>query len=190
MTDCPHLGDVFLNSQCDTERGLLGSLQAFLVVCRHHNRFEGGPVSSIRAGHCEEDEICIQNISPPGIGVPAGRAKMATCVEQRAFTKLQKDGEQWGLLAKSFQDTYLSMTASKLDISTPMEVSSFSVHARSQGQDDAVSATNGESFQCRNCVTLETQKFEDDADLLKTQARLLTTGIAVQGVIWIAVLLG
>ena len=189
MTKCRNQVDTYLNSQCESEDGKTGSLQAYAVNCRHWGHSRGG-WRSVTRGHCEEDEICIEDTTPPGIGVPPGRAKMATCVAQRAFTKGNKDGGQWGTLAKSFQNTYLSMTASKLDLATSMEVDMFSVEASMWGNVDVSDADHGSTYRCHDCMTLGTDKFAEGTDLLKTQTRVLATGAAIHGVLWIALLSG
>ena len=88
------------------------------------------------------------------------------------------------------------MTASKLDISMPIEVSSydvesFNVHGGSRsGQGDVPGAMDESHNYCQDCIELKTEKFQENVNLLRTQTRLLTTGAMISGILGIAVLSG
>ncbi len=188
---CAHSSSTFIDSNCDHVDGKSGSLQAYTIVCEAFNIFSGGAMHYSRSGHCEDSEICMPGTAPPGVGVPPGHAAMASCVAKSGFNKMRDPGSLWSSVAGSFQSTYLSMSMSKRDASTSMEVASFNVEAGSQDQrpnsDTGQSIDKGSNY-CQDCTGLETKAYEKDTDLLQVQTRLLTTGTLIQGILWIAVL--
>ena len=189
---CADSSSTFINSNCDHVDGKSGSMQAYTIVCEAFNIFSGGAMHYSKSGHCEDSEICVPGTAPPGVGIPSGRAAMASCVAKSGFNKMKDPRSLWNSVAGSFQSTYLSMSMSKRDASTSMEVASFNVEAGSQNQSPN-SNTAGQSIDkgsnyCQDCTDLETEAYEKDTDLLQVQTRLLTTGILIQGILWIAVL--
>ena len=194
------IGGIFMESFCTPQDNKTGSLQSYTVVCHHiapapdpedfPDALLGdyAPISFIpnqqivsrrRDGHCAEGEICV-----PGIGAGKSRSgrRMASCVRSEYFIKYINwgDNHEGGM---ALEGMAASLVASQLDGKTPFEVDSFEVDT------ETTADSSGQKKKCRDCVELETDKFEATTEGLKIQTTLLTTG-AMAGVLWLAIMSG
>lgn len=146
------------------------------------------PVPVRRSGHCWFDEVCINGFGPGNELVNSIGLKIANCVNRRSFELLKApiglelDKQS---MARSFEGKRLSMVVSKADESTPMEVDTFDVQARGAAVEDA---KGGSTARCRDCMDLETQQFKKGVESLKAEATMLTTRVAMAGILWMALI--
>ena len=146
------------------------------------------PLPVQRDGECWRNEICIDGYGPGNELVSSVGLKHANCVDRRDFhlvkapigLKLNKQR-----LMRTLEGKRLSMVVSKVDESTPLEMETLDVEAEGAATGDA---KGGRIDKCRDCVDLETQQFRKGTESLKADARMLTTGAAVAGILWLALI--
>ena len=149
------------------------------------------PTIVTRSAHCEVDEVCITTFR---------HTQEANCVKSLYFVLMMESwngvqtaaaivdtmaaGDTRNSLDLNLSNTSASMVLSDISGTRPIEVDTLRVDAGVGGEADP-----RQSKKCRDCIDLETDRFEPDTDFLKTQTRLLTTGAAA-GILWLAIMSG
>ena len=201
LNECPGQGE-FRESFCTPGPDQAGSLQRYTIVCRYtyltyddaevavpndlrltYAAIVGGATASRietkrRDGHCQKDEICV-----PGLGIEASTSgkRMASCVRTEYFIKYINWGNNNRQQGLDLEGKMASMVVSQQDGTTPIEVDTLAADTETAG---AV-----QTNRCRDCVELETDPFEANANNLRFQTKLLTAG-TMAGVLWLAIASG
>lgn len=194
MTHC--IGAEFVESHCTPEDDRAGSLQTYLITCAEwtsqHDPLSGqyrwsNVVHRRRGGFCENDEVCVNAVIKTYPHVPAQRC--ANCIKKTLF-----DNSMYGpgdneskqrintvLKRRDYHSAY--MVASKKDASTPTEVDAFNV-------DSWPEVGKKQSQSCRDCMDLQVKGLASGLNAMEAEARLLTTGVAAAGILWLALMAG
>ena len=144
-----------------------------------------------RSAYCMLDEVCITTLR---------RTSEANCVKASYFTRIMDNwngvesaNEMVGTMANGDTKEFLkfqlknmsaSMVLSNTNGTAPIEVDTFKAEAGFSGEVEST-----QSRKCRDCLELETEKFEPNTDFLKADVRLLTAGAAA-GILWLAIMSG
>ena len=111
---------------------------------------------------------------------------IAHCIKLEAYTKLanSRDPEQLDKLANLKVDVIFSGADKK----TPLKADSIDTEAGASALGGAKGSTQSKS--CLDCLDLTTDKLPPMTDFLKTEVKLVTTGLAAAGILWLTVLAG
>lgn len=194
---CMVPGTTFVHSECTpTDNNNVANIRSYDTTChRTKNMYHpytgeflySRPVVVRRNGHCWHDEVCVNGYGPGNELISSIGMSIATCVNRKMFHVVKPIGLKLdkAALARSFEGKRLSMVVSKTDESTPIEVDTLDVEAKGASMGDADGAGVG---RCKGCADLETQQFKKGVESLKAEAKMLTTGAAVAGILWMALL--
>ena len=188
MTFC--YDSTFVESHCTPQPDMSGSLQSYSILCAqlrdHPSPWSGAYVQPSfvhrrRTGSCDSDEVCITSFG--------ARTQWASCVKKSFFdSTMYGPGESESkqrinraLEKGRFKGAY--MVTSQNDGTTPTEVDTFNIDTWSVvGQK--------QSQKCRDCMDLQAKRFAPNMNALRAEARLLTTGAAAAGMLWLALIAG
>ena len=186
---CGDREGIFVNSTCNHQDQLLGSLQSYTYHClsfiedprntRYHRR-----VITPHSGDCHDDEICVNGMGDNELRRNAP-VPVAHCVKSEAYTKLARNSDPQDL--GQYTDSNLDLTLSKTDQKTLLKAESIDTEAGSS----ALGGTKGstKSNSCSECLDLRTDKLPPQTDFLDAEVKLLTAG-AVAGMMWLTILSG
>lgn len=182
----------FVESFCDPDDDVEGSLQRFKIRCETQFRRETpitaarvGRVNSfyVRTGHCDDEEICLD------VTMKKPYQKMASCNRLEIFEEwdITKDGKFRPIVNGAVFEPLVSMYSivSQVDQRTPMEVDKLEIDAWSSNEDTGQGDVQAKS--CRDCVNVETDVLAPQTDSLKVEARLLSgvSAATTAGILWL-----
>ena len=181
----------FIESHCTP---IDGSMQRYVFTCRWNNpqpsttigaQGVGRPMYRLRAGHCEDSEIC-QDVRTDNPLIVTASCVLADAFEEWTVTK---DGRLKPMVNGAIFDPVISMYGVMSQISTnkSLEMDTFEIDTWA-GQVDAIGGQM-QTKKCRDCTEIRTDPLAPGTDSLKVQATLLTAG-AVAGVLWLTLLSG
>ena len=190
INTCNDREGIFMSSSCNRKDQDQGSLQAYTYHCLSYVRDPLGSRYTRRVilpfpGQCEDDEICVNGRGKNELGNRP--TDVAYCVKSTAYKEINEltDSDQRD---KAWKDLSVDATISGQDQKTPLKADSIDLEAGVSTLGGAKGTTQSKS--CIDCVDLTIDKFAPKTDFLETEVKLMTTGVAAAGMLWLTILSG